>query len=152
MMTTTKVISLITAVSLLMLSSCEPDYPQSDTCHKGINIINNSNIPIFAIDVAERHRYLIFQDDTIYIELADNHDCLEWNISPITDDERAAWRHKEFTYYLCDTTDCSSANSENRPYDLDPSYNRYRVLKVVDLVDIGKDELYRNDFTIRYPR
>ena len=149
-MNATKVISLITSVSLFMLSSCEPDYPLSDTCHKGINIINNSNIPIFAIDVVKRHRYLIFQDDTIYIELADNHDCLEC-YSPSTVDEYAAL-HKEFTYYLCDTTDCSSANSENRPYDLDPSYNRYRVLKVVDLVDIGKDELYRNDFTIRYPR
>lgn len=150
-MTTTKVISLITSVSLFMLSSCEPDYPLSDTCHKGINIINNSNIPIFAIDVVKRHRYLIFQDDTIYIELADNHDCLEC-ISPSPYDEYAARLHKEFTYYLCDTTDCSGVNSEDRPYDLDPSYNRYRVLKVVDLVDIGKDELYRNDFTIRYPR
>lgn len=151
-MNATKVISLITAASLFMLSSCDPDYPLSDTCHKGINIINNSNIPIFAIDGAGQHRYLIFQDDTIYIELADTQDCLECIISPSTDDEYAALQHKEFTYYLCDTTDCSSANSENRPYDLDPSYNRYRVLKVVDLVDIGKDELYRNDFTIRYPR
>ena len=147
-----KTIATIFLVALCI--SCKDPYPYG--YHEYVEVVNNSDSPIYIVGIsAEYNPEKIRQvnpSDTSRVSVANESqfgfglstNCLANYIEYY---ESRGEHPRNFVLYLCDTTEYT----KDTLFELDPYYNRYEVLKVVDLISVGLDKLIQSNFIINYP-
>jgi hypothetical protein len=147
-----KIIAIVIIIALGV--SCTDPYPYGK--HKYVDVVNNSDSPIYIVGIsAEYNPEKIRQvnpSDTHHVSVANESqfggglstNCLANYIEYY---ESRGEHPRNFVLYLCDTTEYT----KDTLFELDPYYNRYEVLKVVDLISVGLDKLIQSNFIINYP-
>lgn len=148
-----KTIATIFLVALCI--SCKDPYPYG--YHEYVEVVNNSDSPIYIVGVAAEYNpekiRQVNPSDTArvfvtcrYVDQWDytSTNCLENYIEYY---ESRGEHPRNFVLYLCDTTEYT----KDTLFELDPYYNRYEVLKVVDLISVGLEKLIQSNFIINYP-
>ncbi|MBQ6046165.1 MAG: hypothetical protein IJL38_00900 [Bacteroidales bacterium] len=147
-----KTIATIFLVALCI--SCKDPYPYG--YHEYVEVVNNSDSPIYIVGVAAEYNpekiRQVNPSDTYRVSVANESqfgfglstNCLENYIEYY---ESRGEHPRNFVLYLCDTTEYT----KDTLFELDPYYNRYEVLKVVDLISVGLEKLIQSNFIINYP-